>query len=29
MTNVHRITPHLRDVEAPAAIRDLPAWVIC
>lgn len=28
MTNVHRITPHLRDVEAPAAIRDLPAWVI-
>ena len=23
-----RITPHLRDVEAPAAIRDLPAWVI-
>jgi KaiC/GvpD/RAD55 family RecA-like ATPase len=28
MSNVHRITPHLRDVEAPAAIRDLPAWVI-
>lgn len=28
MTNVQRITPHLRDVEAPAAIRDLPAWVI-
>jgi hypothetical protein len=28
MTNVHRITPHLRDVDAPAAIRDLPAWVI-
>ncbi len=28
MTNVHRITPHLRDVEAPAAIRDLPAWVV-
>ncbi len=28
MTNVHRITPHLRDVEAPADIRDLPAWVI-
>jgi hypothetical protein len=25
---VQRITPHLRDVEAPAAIRDLPAWVI-
>lgn len=23
-----RITPHLRNVEAPAAIRDLPAWVI-
>lgn len=28
MSNVHRITPHLRDVEAPAAIRDLPAWVV-
>ena len=28
MTNVARITPHLRNVEAPAAIRDLPAWVI-
>lgn len=28
MSNVTQITPHLRDVEAPAAIRDLPAWVI-
>jgi hypothetical protein len=28
MSNVARITPHLRNVEAPAAIRDLPAWVI-
>lgn len=28
MTNVARITPHLRNVEAPAAIRDLEAWVI-
>lgn len=28
MTNVARITPHLRNVEAPEAIRDLPAWVI-
>jgi hypothetical protein len=28
MTTVQRITPHLRDVEAPAAIRDLPAWLL-
>lgn len=28
MSNVALITPHLRNVEAPAAIRDLPAWVI-
>lgn len=28
MSNVAPITPHLRNVEAPAAIRDLPAWVI-
>jgi hypothetical protein len=28
MSNVARITPHLRNVEAPAAIRDLAAWVI-
>jgi ABC-type dipeptide/oligopeptide/nickel transport system ATPase component len=28
MSNVAHITPHLRNVEAPAAIRDLPAWVI-
>ena len=28
MSNVARITPHLRNVEAPEAIRDLPAWVI-
>jgi hypothetical protein len=28
MTNVAHITPHLRNVEAPAAIRDLQAWVI-
>lgn len=28
MSNVARITPHLRNVEAPAAIRDLEAWVI-
>lgn len=28
MTNVARITPHLRNVEAPADIRDLPGWVI-
>ena len=28
MGNVARITPHLRNVEAPAAIRDLAAWVI-
>lgn len=28
MSNVARITPHLRNVEAPAAIRDLEGWVI-
>lgn len=28
MSNVARITPHLRNVEAPSAIRDLEAWVI-
>lgn len=28
MSNVAHITPHLRNVEAPAAIRDLPAWVV-
>lgn len=28
MSNVAHITPHLRNVEAPAAIRDLPAWVL-
>jgi hypothetical protein len=28
MTNVAHITPHLRNVEAPSAIRDLQAWVI-
>ena len=28
MSNVAHITPHLRNVEAPEAIRDLPAWVI-
>jgi len=28
MSNIAHITPHLRNVEAPAAIRDLPAWVI-
>ena len=28
MSNVASITPHLRNVEAPAAIRDLPAWVV-
>lgn len=28
MSNVARITPHLRNVEAPAAIRELEAWVI-
>lgn len=28
MSNVHHITPHLLDVEAPAAIRNLPAWLI-
>lgn len=28
MSNIQRITPHLRDVEAPAAIRDLQAWVV-
>lgn len=28
MTNVQRITPHLRDVDAPEALRDLPAWLI-
>lgn len=28
MSNVAHITPHLFNVEAPAAIRDLPAWVI-
>ena len=28
MTNVTPITPHLKNVQAPAAIRDLPAWVI-
>lgn len=28
MSNVAHITPHLRNVEAPAAIRDLQAWVI-
>ena len=28
LSNVAHITPHLRNVEAPAAIRDLPAWVI-
>lgn len=28
MTNVSPITPHLKNVQAPAAIRDLPAWVI-
>lgn len=28
MSNVAHITPHLRNVEAPAVIRDLPAWVI-
>ena len=28
MSSVARITPHLRNVEAPAAIRDLPAWLI-
>lgn len=28
MSNVAHITPHLRNVEAPAAVRDLPAWVV-
>lgn len=28
MSNVALITPHLRQVQAPAAIRDLPAWLI-
>lgn len=28
MSNVAQITPYLRNVEAPAAIRDLPAWVM-
>lgn len=28
MSNVAHITPHLRNVEAPAVIRDLPAWVV-
>lgn len=28
MSNVALIAPYLRNVEAPAAIRDLPAWVI-
>lgn len=28
MSNVARITPHLRNVEAPAAIRELEGWVI-
>lgn len=28
MSNIAHITPHLFNVEAPAAIRDLPAWVI-
>lgn len=28
MNNVAQITPYLRNVEAPSAIRDLPAWVI-
>lgn len=28
MSNVAHITPHLRNVEAPAAIRDLSAWVV-
>lgn len=28
MSNVALITPYLRNVEAPAALRDLPAWVI-
>lgn len=27
-SSVASITPHLRDVEAPAPIRDLPAWLI-
>lgn len=28
MSNVAQVTPYLRNVEAPAAIRDLPAWVM-
>lgn len=28
MSNVAQITPHLRDVEAPSALRDLQAWLI-
>jgi len=28
MNSVAQITPYLRNVQAPAAIRDLPAWVI-
>ena len=28
MSNIAQITPYLKNVEAPAAIRDLPGWVI-
>lgn len=28
MTNIHTITPHVRHVDAPPALRTLPAWLI-
>lgn len=28
MTNIHPITPHVRHVDAPPALRTLPAWLI-